>query len=168
MYQHASAYNGRGASGPQGAACESSSIAARVDTMHCYHLAAFYSITFPPAAIKSRRYVDSSSHKKAAITLRLSFLSLSAGAIFLTTWISLTHPTAFFGPGIWVNRTWCFVNNSSQRARVQNFYALSIPIAYESGTLTGINHILHSVSVCKRSLRRCSAAQAQFNAFPFL
>jgi hypothetical protein len=39
---------------------------------------------------------------------------------FLTVWISLspTRPL-FFGPGIWVNRTWCFVNNSSRRARAK-------------------------------------------------
>jgi hypothetical protein len=120
MYQHASAYNGRGASGPRGAACESSSIAALVDTMHYYHLAAFYSISFPPTGMKSREMWTQAATKKRPSLSAVSrfFHSLRQGN-FLTTWISLTHPTAFFGPGIWVSRTWCFVNNSSRRARAK-------------------------------------------------
>jgi hypothetical protein len=119
MYQPASAYNGRGASGPRGAACEFSSIAARVDTMHCYHLAALYSITFPPTGMNPEicglKHPQKSRHHSPSLVS----LTLRRGN-FLTVWISLspTRPL-FFGPGIWVNRTWCFVNNSSRQARTK-------------------------------------------------
>lgn len=62
--------------------------------------------------------VESSSRKKARHHSSLSFLSFSVGAIF--DCVNISYPTVFFSaPGIWVNRSWCFVNNSSRRARAK-------------------------------------------------